>query len=185
MDILRVAIVGCGRISDLHVLGYHDRKDAKIVALCDNNYSRLMRKANAWGIDKVYKDYKKLLEDDEVDLIELLVPHHLHAEMTIAAATYGKHISVQKPMAISVNEANQMIAAAENARGKARIYENFIFYPPIVQAKKMVDFWRDWRTANASTACYIYYKRKSLEYSYWCIIVANKLKTMWWRANDF
>ena len=139
MDVLRVAIVGCGRISDLHVLGYRDRKDAKIVALCDKNYSRLVKKAKSWGIKGIFSDYKELLKEKDIDLIELLVPHNAHAEMAIAAAQAGKHISVQKPMAISVHEADQMISAAENSNVKLRIYENFIFYPPIVMAKKIVD----------------------------------------------
>ncbi len=133
------AIVGCGRISDLHQLGYRDREDARIVAVCDTNKGRAQAKARAWGVQKVYTDYQDLLSDPQVDLVELLVPHHLHAGMTVAACQAGKHVSVQKPMALSVAEAERMIGAAEGAGVVLRVYENFVFYPPHVQAKEMID----------------------------------------------
>ena len=142
MDVVRVAIVGCGRISDLHELGYRGREDARIVAVCDSKVGRARTKARAWGMDagtlRVYADYQRLLADPEVDLVELLVPHHLHAEMAVAACRAGKHVSVQKPMALSVAEADRMIAAAGQAGVVLRVYENFVFYPPHVRAREMI-----------------------------------------------
>jgi predicted dehydrogenase len=139
MKSLGVALVGCGRIADLHELGYRDLGEARIVALCDRRKGRAKAKARAWGVTKVYGDYEQVLEDPEVQLVELLVPHHLHAPMTIAACAAGKHVSVQKPMALTVEEADGMIAAAESAGVVLRVYENFVFYPPFVRAKEMID----------------------------------------------
>ncbi len=139
MPPIRVAIVGCGRIADLHELGYRGREDARIVATCDRERKLAEARARAWGVAKVYTDYRQVLEDNEVDLVELLVPHHLHAEMTIAACRAGKHVSVQKPMALTVAEADRMIAAAKEAGVTLRVYENFVFYPPHVLAKQMLD----------------------------------------------
>jgi predicted dehydrogenase len=129
MPPIRVAIVGCGRISDLHEMGYRGREDARIVAVCDAKRKRAQARAEAWSIaaNQVYTDYRKLLADPEIDLVELLVPHHLHAEMTVAACQAGKHVSVQKPMALSTAEADQMIAAADRAGVVLRVYENFVF----------------------------------------------------------
>lgn len=139
MNPIRVAIVGCGRISDLHEMGYQDRADARIVAVCDTKRKRAQEKAKAWGVKKVYSDLESLLADPDADLVELLVPHHLHAEMTVAACEAGKHVSVQKPMALDVSEAERMIEAAERTGVVLRIYENFVFYPPHVRAKEMID----------------------------------------------
>jgi len=72
MNSIRMAIVGCGRISDLHQLGYRGRDDARIVAVCDANKSRASQKARDWGVDKVYGDYRQVLEDKSVDAVELL-----------------------------------------------------------------------------------------------------------------
>ncbi len=139
MKPIRVGIVGCGRISDLHQLGYRGRDDAVIVAVCDTNAAHAKKKAKAWGVQKVYTDYMRLLEDKEIDVVELLTPHHLHCPMTVQAAEAGKHISVQKPMALSAAEADQMIAAADKAGVILRVYETFVFYAPAMKAKAMID----------------------------------------------
>jgi predicted dehydrogenase len=139
MPPVRVGVVGCGRISDLHQLGYRGQTSGRIVAVCDTRRKRAREKAKAWGVEKMYADYQELLEDPEVDLVELLVPHHLHAEMTVSACEAGKHVSVQKPMALCAAEADRMIQAAEGAGVVLRIYENFRFYPPYVRAKEMID----------------------------------------------
>jgi len=139
MKPIRVGIVGCGRISDLHQLGYRGRDDAVIAAVCDNNAAHAKKKAKAWGVQKVYTDYQHLLEDKEIDAVELLTPHHLHCPMTVQAARAGKHISVQKPMALSAAEADQMIDAANKAGVILRVYETFVFYAPVVRAKEMID----------------------------------------------
>ena len=139
MNPIRVAIVGCGRISDLHQMGYRDREDAKIIAVCDVNKGHAKKKAKEWGVEKVYTDYKQVLEDKEVDVVELLTPHHLHCPMTIQAAQAGKHISVQKPMALSAAEADDMISAADKAGVILRVYETFVYYAPAVRAKAMIE----------------------------------------------
>ncbi len=139
MDPIRVAIVGCGRISDLHQLGYKNRDDARIVAVCDTNRAHAREKARKWGVEKIYTDYSHLLEDKEIDVVELLTPHHLHCPMTVQAAQAGKHISVQKPMALNAAEADKMIAAAERAGVLLRVYETFVYYPPAVRAREMIE----------------------------------------------
>lgn len=139
MQPIRVAIVGCGRISTLHQLGYRNREDAKIVAVCDTNRPLAKKKAKEWEVEKVYTDYNQVLSDKDIDLVELLTPHHLHCPMTVHAAQAGKHISVQKPMALSAGEADQMIAAADKAGVILRVYETFTYYAPAMKAKQMID----------------------------------------------
>ena len=139
MNPIRVAIVGCGRISDLHQLGYRDREDAKIVAVCDTNKAHARKKAKAWGVEKIYTDYQQVLDDKEIDLVELLTPHYLHCPMTVQAAQAGKHVSVQKPMALTATEADEMIAASNQAGVMLRIYENFVYYAPAVRARQMIE----------------------------------------------
>jgi len=139
MNPIRVAIVGCGRISDLHQLGYRNRIDVRIVAICDSNPRRLRQKARQWGVERIYSDYQQVLEDKTIDLVEILTPHHLHCSMTVQAARAGKHISVQKPMALTALEADQMIAAARAAGVMLRVYETFVYYAPAVKARAMIE----------------------------------------------
>ena len=138
MEPLRVAIVGCGRISDLHELGYRGRKDAKIVAVCDVKRSNANAKAKVWGVSSIYTDYTKLLEDPTIDMVKILVPHHLHCPMTVEACDAKKHVSVQKPMALNAREADLMIAAAKRNHVQLRVYETLVFYPPVVKAQQMI-----------------------------------------------
>ncbi|NPV85786.1 MAG: Gfo/Idh/MocA family oxidoreductase [Anaerolineae bacterium] len=135
---INVAFVGCGRISDLHQLGYQGREDARILAVCDTDLRRAKQKASAWQVPKVYQHFEDVLGDAEIDLVELLVPHHLHCHMTIQALRAGKHVSLQKPMALTLQEADEMIAAAEESKKVFRVYENFVFYPPHVKAREML-----------------------------------------------
>ncbi|MFA5399266.1 MAG: Gfo/Idh/MocA family oxidoreductase [Dehalococcoidia bacterium] len=138
MKPIGVAIVGCGRISDLHQLGYQGISDARIVAVCDLNGETAEKQAGKWGVKKFCTEYGQVLADPDVDLVELLLPHHLHADMTVEACRAGKHVSVQKPMATCVSEADRMIEAARKAGVVLRIYETFVFYPPAVMAKKLL-----------------------------------------------
>jgi len=141
MDPLRVGFIGAGRISDLHALEYLDNDRARIVAVCDANLDVARQRGRAWGVaeERIFGDYHDLLALPEVDLVEILLPHHLHCQVALDAAAAGKHISVQKPMALSVAEADRMIAAARAAGVILKVFENFIFYPPVQRAKALID----------------------------------------------
>ena len=78
-------------------------------------------------------NYHDLLKDDEIDAVEILTPHHLHMEMAIAAAEAGKHISIQKPMALNPRDCEKIISATQKAGVILNICENFLFYPPILR----------------------------------------------------
>ena len=136
---IKVCMVGCGRIATLNALGYRDNPDAELWAVCDRNEERAKAFAEEYHVSKIYTDYEDVLADPEIDVIDLLVPHHLHCSMTVQACRAGKHVSVQKPMALSLPECDEMIAAAREAGVKLKVYENFIFYPPYVKAKQMID----------------------------------------------
>lgn len=136
---LKVCIVGCGRIATLNVLGYKDNPHAEIYAVCDVSFERAAALAKAVGIDRVYTDYQNVLDDPAIDVIELLTPHNIHCQMTVAACEAKKHVSVQKPMAMSLAECDRMIAAAKANGVRLKVYENFVFYPPYVQAKQMIE----------------------------------------------
>ena len=136
---LKFCIVGCGRIATLNILGYKDHPDAEIYAVCDHDRNKAELMAIETRAQKIYTDYNQVLNDKDIDAIDLLVPHHLHRSMVIAACNAKKHVSVQKPMALTVAECDEMIKAAKDNGVKLKVFENFIFYPTIVKAKKLID----------------------------------------------
>ena len=139
MSKLRVGLIGVGFIADLHYLGYKDNPTAELYAICDLNEDLLQKRAKEWGVKKAYTDYHKLFAEANVDAVEVITPHHLHAEMGIAALEAGKHVSMQKPMAVNVAECDALISAAEHSGKLFRVFENFRYYPPIVKAKELLD----------------------------------------------
>lgn len=139
MEKVRIGIIGAGRIADLHIRGYTAHPQAKIVAVCDTAPGVTERHAAEWGAANAYGDYRHLLEDPDVDAVDILTPHNLHAPIAVDALHAGKHVSVQKPMALSVAECDVMIAAAKSAKTCFRTFENFRFYPPLVRAKELLD----------------------------------------------
>ena len=141
MDKLRVGFIGTGRISDLHALAYLDDERAEIAAVCDRNLELARARGRSWNVpeNRIFSDYKDLLALEDIDLVEILLPHHLHYQATLDAAAAGKNISVQKPMALTVAQADGMIDAANHAGVTLKVYENFIFYPPVQRAKALID----------------------------------------------
>lgn len=141
MDTLRVGIIGAGRISDLHAIEYLANPRAQIVAVADVRRENALARGRAWGVDdsRIFADYRDLLALPEVDMVEILLPHHLHCQAVLDAAAAGKHVSVQKPMALTLEQADAMVAAARSAGVILKVFENFIFYPPIQRARALID----------------------------------------------
>lgn len=138
---INVGFIGAGRISDLHARAYEGNDQARIVAIADPREVNRNERGDAWGLapERRFRDAAELLADETIDLVEILVPHHLHLPMTLAAMDAGKAVSLQKPMALDLAEADQMIARSELTGVAFRIFENFVFYPPIQRARTMID----------------------------------------------
>jgi predicted dehydrogenase len=138
---ITVGFIGAGRISDLHARAYRDNDQARIAAIADPHDGNRNERGDQWGVapDGRYADAADLLADDSIDMVEILVPHHLHLPITLAAMEAGKAVALQKPMALTVAEADQMIAKAQDTGVAFKIFENFVFYPPIQRARAMID----------------------------------------------
>lgn len=138
MSKVGMGIIGVGRIADLHYEGYKDNPRVEILAVADVNEDLLERRKRAWGLRRAYTDYRELLENTDIDAVEIITPHHLHKEMGIAALDAGKHVSMQKPMAMTTLECDALIAATEQSGKMFRVFENFRHYPPLMKAFELV-----------------------------------------------
>lgn len=111
----KLAFIGTGGISHAHATGYSKMGDEiQIVAGCDIKQSALDSFCAKWGKDiRQYKDYNEMLrEEKDVDAISVCTPNGVHKDPTIAALNAGKHVIVEKPMAMNAAEAKAMLAAA-------------------------------------------------------------------------
>lgn len=136
--VLRVGFAGLGRIFSLHTRGYGPDSGATICALFDPDLQSCAREAERLPGVTICDSFEALLDQD-LDLVEVLSPHPYHAEQAIAALRRGIHVSVQKPMAMTVAEADAMIAAARGSGRLLRVFENFRFIPALVKAKALID----------------------------------------------
>ncbi|HTT86369.1 MAG TPA: Gfo/Idh/MocA family oxidoreductase, partial [Acidimicrobiales bacterium] len=120
---IRLGVVGAGNVAELNVAGYleHDRCD--VMAVCDVDKDVATAAAARWGVPRVYTRLEDILEDPEVDAVEILTPTHMHHDHVLAALAAGKHVSCQKPMANTVDEARAMGRAAEAAGVTLRVSE--------------------------------------------------------------
>ena len=114
MDKLKVAVIGNGGISGVHLRGYSLNPDVELYALCDINEKNLKRRAEEYGVTRLYADKDEMLRElPEIDAVSVCTWNAAHAECAIAALNAGKHVLCEKPMAMTVEEAEAMQAAAE------------------------------------------------------------------------
>jgi len=138
MDRVRLGVIGAGNIANLNVAGYLAHPGCDVLAVCDPNVDAAKAAAERWGVPKVYSDLDELLADPDIDAVEILTPTHLHHQHVLDALSAGKHVSVQKPVANSVDDALEMQRAASAARRTLRISECFVHYPPLELAKELI-----------------------------------------------
>lgn len=129
-ETLRFGLIGCGRIAPHHVHAIQTLPAARLAAVVDIIEDRAYRFADDYGADP-YLNYADMLQRPDIDAVCICTPSGLHAQMALDAAHAGKHIIVEKPMALSLADADAMIAAAkENGVRLCVAFQNR-FNPPI------------------------------------------------------
>ncbi|EIT86322.1 NADH-dependent dehydrogenase [Fictibacillus macauensis ZFHKF-1] len=135
---IKVGVIGCGSIARFrHLPEYENHVMTSIVAVCDTNHQRADEMARLYGA-KAYYSYEALLENEQMDAVSVCTPNYLHADMTIAALQKGKHVLCEKPMAVSVEEAERMIQASKEHGKKLMIAHNQRFVPSHEKARELI-----------------------------------------------
>lgn len=135
---VHAVIIGCGAIGPIHAAAIAKSESVKLYGVCDVIESRALALSKEYGC-LAYTDLVDVLSDPEVDSVHICTPHYLHAEMAIRAAAHGKHVVLEKPVAMNVEEAKRVSAAA--AAGGIQccsILQNRL-NPSIAKAKELVD----------------------------------------------
>ncbi|MDE0053967.1 MAG: Gfo/Idh/MocA family oxidoreductase [Gammaproteobacteria bacterium] len=137
---LKVGIVGAGGITRAHLPAYLERPDrVQLNAVCDLVEPLAQELAKKAGIDAVYLDINEMLRDADIEAVDICTTHNSHAPLAIAAAEAGKHVIVEKPMAISVQECRDMIAAADKAGTTLMVAQHLRYAPEARAAKRLLD----------------------------------------------
>lgn len=139
MDTVSIGVLGTGTIiRDCHMLTLQNNPKAEVVAAGNLHVESLERLARDFNIPKTYADFEEMGSDPNIDAVVVGLPTYLHAPVTIQMLEAGKHVLCEKPMAVTVAEAEQMIEAAKRARRSLMIAHMWRFDREILWLRDLV-----------------------------------------------
>ena len=137
---VKVGIIGSQFEADIHACAFKIApQEAEVVAVASPTPGNAAALARKYDIPRVFTDYRKMLQEPDIEMITIAAPNYLHAEMAIACAEAGKHIVCEKPLAMTVAEGEQMLAGARQHGVLLMYAEELFFTPKYVKAKEMAD----------------------------------------------
>jgi len=137
---LRGGLVGCGDVANSsHLPAWRAQKDAQIVAFCDRNLEAARDVARRFGVAAAYDDLSPMLRSEHLDFVDICSPPLTHFELSMEAIEAGLHVLVEKPMAIGLREAEDLVSAERGRGVKLCVVHNFLFTPVVCRAKSLVE----------------------------------------------
>jgi len=140
MRTLNFALVGCGRISKRHLelLGRGQIANSRLIAVCDVVSQRATQAGERYGVP-FYTDMHQMMRSEPVDVVVVLTESGMHADHVVALAHYKKHIMVEKPMALTLDSADRMIAACDQAGIKLFVVKQNRFNVPVMKLRAALE----------------------------------------------
>jgi len=137
---LTVGLIGCGKFSSLHLDGLVRNEHVRDVIAADPDEDALAQMHRRFGIiTRTETDWRAVVEDEAVDVVDIITPHDSHREIAVAALEAGKHVICEKPITRTLDEADEMLAAAEANERRLLISLPQVYFPAIVAAKEIVE----------------------------------------------
>jgi myo-inositol 2-dehydrogenase/D-chiro-inositol 1-dehydrogenase len=137
---VKVGIIGSRFEADIHAASFQLMpEEAEVVAVASPTAGNAAELASRYGIPRVFRDYREMLAQPDIEMVTITAPNKLHAQMTIDAANAGKHVVCEKPLSVTIEEADEMIGVCRS-KGVLLMYaEELFFTPKYVKAKEMAD----------------------------------------------
>ena len=139
MEKVRFGLIGVGTWGNVHAETYSTHHRATLAAVCDLNEARARKTADQWGARRVYTDYREMLRDPDIDAVAVATPDFAHREPIVAAARAGKHIIVEKPLATTRQDLDQIAEAVTKAGVKFMVDFHCRWCPPLVVARTDIE----------------------------------------------
>ena len=135
---LRFAVLGCGSVSQKHFMALDQIEGACLVAVCDQDAGRASETGRRVEVP-YYSDYREMLEKEEIDVVSILTPSGLHAEHALDGLEYGKHLVIEKPLALRLEDAEAIIRKADARRARLFVVQQHRFNRPVVRLREDFD----------------------------------------------
>lgn len=137
---VKVGIIGSQFEAEIHAASFQIMpEEAEVVAIASPTEGHAEALAKRFGIPRVFRDYRQMLREPDIEMVTIAAPNYLHAEMTLACAQAGKHVVCEKPLAMNLEEAEAMIAGCRRGGVLLMYAEELFFTPKCVKAKQMAD----------------------------------------------
>jgi len=134
-----MAFVGAGFLADVYARCYKEMPNVELVAVSSRREEHAEDFAKRYGVKSWYGSYEEMCERDDVDAVNVCVPNYLHAPVTIAAAEHGKHVLCTKPLAITTEQAEEMVRACDRSGVILMYGENWLFSPVAERVKEIIE----------------------------------------------
>ena len=137
---VKVGIIGSGFEADIHAAAFGIMpEEAEVVAVASPSPGHAEQLAKRYGVPRVFQDYRQMLAESDIEMVTITAPNYLHAEMTADIAAAGKHVVCEKPLCMTLEEADRMVEVCRK-KGVLLMYaEELFFTPKYVKAKEMAD----------------------------------------------
>ena len=168
---VKVGLIGCGSIARHHVKGWERVQEkglARVSATCDADAGQARVMAEQLGSAKAFDRWEPLFEED-LDAVDICLPHHLHRDAILAASEAGAHVLVEKPLCLTLQEAGEIRNVRKRSGISIMCAHNQIFHPAVVQARKAIEAGRIGRIFSARTLD--------------CFHISRTQEEWGWRAN--
>ena len=139
MKPVKFAVVGCGNVGTRHAAVVQGQDGAELVALCDTDAARLEKLGTLHEGVRVYTNLDELLVESDADVINVCTPHYLHKENTLKAISAGKHVLVEKPMALLGSDCQEMIRAADAAGILLMVVKQNRYNVPVALTREAIE----------------------------------------------
>lgn len=136
---LRVAIIGCGQLGWIHLLHITRFQLGELVGVCDFYLPQLEKTGHTFNVRNLYTDPAEMLAEARPDVVHIVTPPPTHADLAIQAMQAGCHVLVEKPMALTPEEADHMIAVARETGKSLCVDHNRLFAPPTLEARRLLE----------------------------------------------
>lgn len=135
-----IGLIGCGNISRAHLRGYLAVPNrAAVTAVADVDGAAAAARAEQAGGARAYASYGQMLQEADIDAVDICLPHHLHADAIVAAAEAGKHILCEKPLCLTLAEAERIAAAVETAGVTLMCAHSQLTLPAVHRARALIE----------------------------------------------
>jgi len=135
---MKVCIIGCTHALEGHLKGFGNNPNTEIYSVVDPDEGLARESARKANIERWHTDYREALKDKNVDIVAIAVPYSIHTEITIVALSAGKHVLTERPMALSLKNAERICHAAKENNVKLAVEHNMKNKPKIQEMKRLI-----------------------------------------------